>query len=419
MRNIESNSNHRLSSNDGVPQVRFILRAIAVYGTALLIGLCVVSFPASGVYLMRELDMSPTDYGAIFLPQLATTIIGALVGAFAVGRMPMRFILGCTLLCFLLAEFALVYSVHIASQHAIVILMLGTGIFGFGFGFGGGPINGMAGQLFPNKGNAAILSLHGFAGVGFTCAPFLFGFLIEIDAWSAGPVLLMAASGVLVACALIGRLSDGPRFAPGSSQLRGIFSDSYFKVAAAIVFVYSLAEGALANWIIPFLEKTQGFGGQSAALALSMFWGALTAGRLFAALFLANMSPSRILIGLSIILAVILPTILLASSLADFILIFTIAGFGCSACFPALVALSSRYQPEKVSVNAAILTGIMMAGTGIGAFGTGVLLQRISLDTLLASVAVLPLVILFILVSFNETEVKPGGVDKLTHPQSD
>jgi fucose permease len=373
----------------------------AVYGTALLIGLCVVSFPASGVYLMRVLGLSAAEYGTIFLPQLATTLAGAACGAALSGRLSNRLMLIGAIACFLLAETALLASTIVEPSVAIIALMLGTGIFGFGFGFGGGPINALAGHLFPQKANSAILALHGLAGVGFTSAPFLFGGLIEMEAWRSGPVLLIAVLVVLLVFSAFSRLPDDGNSPSSRVTWSSALGSPALRIAAAIVFLYALVEGMLANWMLPFLETERGFDGQAAALALSAFWGALTVGRLLTALFAANVAPTRVLIWLSLLLATSLILVQISQSLPTFIAVFALAGFGCSAFFPLLVGLSSDDRPETISLNASLLTGIMMAGTGIGAFGVGLISQKFPLQLVLTAAAVLPLAILALLTAWG------------------
>lgn len=369
----------------------------AVYGTALLIGLCVVSFPASGVYLMRVLGLSAAEYGTIFLPQLATTLTGAACGAALSGRLSNRVMLISAIICFLLAEAALIASTALDSSVALAALMFGTGIFGFGFGLGGGPINALAGHLFPQKANSAILALHGLAGIGFTSAPFLFGGLIEMEAWRWAPIALIAALTVLLILSTFSRLPDDARDSVSAVRWSDAVATPAFRIAAVIVFLYALAEGTLANWILPFLETERGYDGQAAALALSAFWAALTAGRLLTALFGANLAPARLLIWLSLLLSASLILVPIAQSLPTFIAVFALAGFGCSAFFPLLVGLSSHGRPEMISLNASLLTGIMMAGTGIGAFSVGAIAQQIPLQLVLTGAAVLPLAIMALL----------------------
>ena len=53
---------------------------LIVYAAALLQGMTLVSFPAVSAMLKQALSLSDADYGAIFLPQVALAIVGALAG---------------------------------------------------------------------------------------------------------------------------------------------------------------------------------------------------------------------------------------------------------------------------------------------------------------------------------------------------
>jgi len=53
---------------------------LIVYAGALLQGMTLVSFPAVSAMLKQTLTLSDADYGALFLPQVAFAIVGAIAG---------------------------------------------------------------------------------------------------------------------------------------------------------------------------------------------------------------------------------------------------------------------------------------------------------------------------------------------------
>ena len=59
---------------------RSVITAAPVYVAALFQGLTLVSFPASSDVLMQAHGFTHAQYGAIFLPQVAAAILGALGG---------------------------------------------------------------------------------------------------------------------------------------------------------------------------------------------------------------------------------------------------------------------------------------------------------------------------------------------------
>ena len=59
-----------------------------VYGAGLAQGIVLVTFPAASTVLTdpSEYDLSSTQYGTLFLPQVITAIAAALLGASLAGR---------------------------------------------------------------------------------------------------------------------------------------------------------------------------------------------------------------------------------------------------------------------------------------------------------------------------------------------
>lgn len=61
------------------------LALISVYLIAFLQGLTLVSFPASSAVLRQMHGFTDAQYGAIFLPQVALAVLGAVVGGTLAG----------------------------------------------------------------------------------------------------------------------------------------------------------------------------------------------------------------------------------------------------------------------------------------------------------------------------------------------
>ena len=127
--------------NTPLPASR-LLPAIAIYAGALLIGLSLVSFPASSDILRTKHGFSDLAYGSIYLPQLVAAILGAVGGGAAVGRYGLRVMYLISIACFALSQILLALSWFYAPSVALLVVMGATAFFGFGFGFGGGPLNG-------------------------------------------------------------------------------------------------------------------------------------------------------------------------------------------------------------------------------------------------------------------------------------
>lgn len=348
--------------------------SIAVYGGGLVIGLTLVSFPASSSALKQMHGFTDAQYGAIYLPQLVAAVIGAVGGGIATARLGLKRLWLVSLGAFVLAQAALAASSALPPGAALAAIMLGTAAFGFGFGFGGGPLNAYAVLLYPERSIAAITALHMCAGGGLTIGPALFGLLADSDHWLVGPIGLLVVTAVLLAISMVARFPDVP--AADHHPDRGLASPArsgFFWLCALVAMIYSVAEGTFSNWAIIYLHDERGLAGPQAALALTCFWAALTAGRLIASLLAARIPMTSFLIGLPLVMAaafVLLPTITGPTAAYAG---FALAGIGCSAFFPMLVAFTAERFPAAVSWIASMLTAAMMVGVGIGSYAVGAL----------------------------------------------
>jgi len=63
---------------------------LAVYLIAFLQGLTLVSFPASSAVLKQMHGFTDAQYGAIFLPQVAMAVLGAVAGGTLARRLGLR-----------------------------------------------------------------------------------------------------------------------------------------------------------------------------------------------------------------------------------------------------------------------------------------------------------------------------------------
>lgn len=378
------------------PSGRFAA-GLCVYLGGLVIGLTLVSFPASSLVLRTAHGFSNEQYGAIYIPQLATAVIGALLGGAMARRLSLKGMFLVALACFALAETLLSLSIFARPAPALTMIMVATGAFGFGFGFGGGPLNAFAALLFPQRQGAAVTALHMCAGAGLTIAPVYFAALAGRGAWIAGPGSLAAVGVLLFGIALSTRfpmpvaediVTDAP-----SARYPGL--SWFFWICALASLLYSVAEGTFSNWAIVFLTEERGLNAGSAALALTCFWASLTAGRLIATLIAARVRPVVFLLVLPLGMMASLMLLPRIASVSTAYLGFALAGLSCSAFFPMLVAFTAERSPTAISWIASMLTAAMMVGVGIGSYAVGALRGGMPIAALYGQAIVAPLLCLF------------------------
>jgi predicted MFS family arabinose efflux permease len=132
------------------------------------------------------------------------------------------------------------------------------------------------------------------------------------------------------------------------------------------------------NWSQQDMTTSLGASTTQAALALTAFWGMVTVGRLlFAAI--DRWLPGRTVFHLLPLVLVV--TFILTARLGDVspawgIVVFGLAGLGCSALLPLTISLGQGTLPQ---VSAAVAGGVIacyQVGYGIAAFGVGPLVDH-------------------------------------------
>jgi fucose permease len=368
--------------------------AVAVYGGGFVIGLTLVSFPASSAFMKATHGFTDAQYGAIYLPQLIAAIAGAVGGGWAAQRIGLKRMFVTALIAFAAAQALLALSADLSTSRALVAIMAGTACFGFGFGFGGGPLNAFAVLLFPRRSTSALTALHMCAGAGLTVAPFYFAALAGAGHWQAGPETLLAVTAALTMLTLTARFPAMPTEPTGRVAGPTPGRSGFFWTCAAISVLYSVAEGVFSNWAVIYVGDERGLPASTAAFALTAFWASITGGRLIASLLGARVTPGTILRALPVAMALVLLLLARLDSGPALIVGFAAAGLACSAFFPMLVAFAAGPFPARVSWIASMLTAAMMVGVGLGSYGIGALKGGGSIAGLYQVAIVAPLVAL-------------------------
>lgn len=368
------------------------LGVTAVYLAGLLQGLTLVSFPAGSTVLRQTLGLSDAQYGALFLPQVALAIAGALGGGWLAGRLGLRTLLMLALAGNALSQLALAGSL-MAGPAAYALLLAGTGALGLGFGLGGAPLNGYPPLLFPRHGNAALVGLHTLLGAGLALGPVAAGGFLDLGIWAGFPLSLAAACLALAGLVTVLALpAPAVAYEAGRPPLRA----PAFWLFAAIAVSYAFAEGTFSNWAVVYLHEARGLSPMTAGLALSVFWGALVAGRLLASVLVLHLPARSLWLGLPVLM---IGTFLLlphAAGPASGLALFALAGLACSAFFPLTIALAGERFPGQGAWVSSLLIAALMAGVGLGSFVIGPLREFLSFEQLYRLSALYPLLALLL-----------------------
>ena len=179
-------SSSQSSIGPGRPQV------LTVYAIGLFQGLSLVAFPAAATILTAPsgYDLSKSQYGVLFVPQVVMAIMASL----ALPTLSNRFQLKRVLLAGLIADtvaMALLAGSDPVKTDAVAfpMLLVATGALGLGFGLTLGSISTYAGAFMPDRRDVALTALNVLLGLGTALSPFLIALFTSIGQWWYLPLL--------------------------------------------------------------------------------------------------------------------------------------------------------------------------------------------------------------------------------------
>ncbi len=345
----------------------------AVFGAGVAQGIALVTFPAAGAIFTSPLHyaLTNTQYGALFIPQAILAIASSLAGPKLASRLGAKTVFLCGMTANLVSMALLIASQFIAGNHSLayLVLMVATSFMGLAFGLTVPVINTCAAAFFPKTADRALLTLNTLLGLGTALAPAFVAVFVGLGFWWGLPVLVAILCGGLLFFALPLAISAGPQADAKSSG--GV--PAIFPAFAAAAFLYGICETMNGNWASILMSNTIGNPATTASLALTIFWGTVTGGRLlFASIdrWVPESLAFRFLplvIALSFFLIPLLPEKSALPGLA----IFALAGLGCSAMLPLIISFGQKQMPAIAASVAGLLIAFYQLGYGVAAFGVG------------------------------------------------
>ncbi len=368
----------------------------AVYGAGLIQGVALVTFPAASSILTSptEYGLTSTAYGSLFLPQAIAAIAAALAGARLTRSLGIKRVFLAGLVGDLVSMTLLVVSQFTIGDGALpyLILLLATTALGIGFGLTVPALNNLAAAFFPAAADRAVLYLNALLGLGTALAPVLVAVFLGLGVWWGLPLLTaILLAGLLAVSAGLPLEIEPTVSAPTAWSQRPRLPPA-FRMFAAFALLYGIVETTSGNWSTLYMTGDLGASATLAALALTTFWAMVTIGRVvFAAIEkrVPETTTYRVLpfvAAAALLLAALLPS----GDASAGVLVFGLAGLGCSALLP----LTISFGQKDLAVVGAALSGLLIAcyqaGYGIAAFGFGPLQDQagVSLATIFALAAI-------------------------------
>jgi len=319
------------------------------------------------------------------------------LGAGLTSRMGAKRVFLLGLVANLAAMALLVCSKFVMGEHApaYALLLAATTCMGLGFGFTVPALNTFAAAFFPKKVDEAILGLNALLGLGTALAPVFIAVFLALGAWWALPVLVGALLLILLLISLPQRLDEGDQQQAAQTPAGKAKFPARFWVFATFALLYGVCETMNGNWASLYLLNHLGANAVLASVALALFWGMVTAGRvLFAAMekWLPESLVFRVLplvVGAAFVVCACLPK----TAVYPGLLAFALAGLGCSALLPLIISFGEKELTTIARSLAGGLTAFYQIGYGIAAFGVGPLQAHagLSLNVIYGGAAVVAL----------------------------
>jgi fucose permease len=267
----------------------------------------------------------------------------------------------------------LIVSNFLAGNHALayVLLLVGTGFVGASFGLTVPALNTLIAAFHPDRVNRSVLVLNALLGLGTVLAPVFVAVFVGLGFWWGLPLVSAALIVALLAASLHLSLRDTTQKA--SRAKRSAKIPTRLGLFAAFAVLYGICETMNGNWAQIDMTHEIGSSHTAASIALTTFWAMVTIGRIASALVTRWVPPGRTYRTLPFLLAaaLVLIAVMPHGATVSAIVVFGLAGLGCSALLPLTISFGEQQLVAiEASVSGAVIAFYQL-GYGIAAFGAG------------------------------------------------
>ena len=343
-------------------------------------GIVLVTFPAASTIFTSadQYDLSNTQYGFLFLPQVTTAITASLLGGYLSRRLGTKRVYLAGLGAGIISMLLLIISQFFESNTSVAfpLLLVATAFLGVGFGLTVPALNTLTAAFHADGVDSAVLVLNALLGLGTALAPVLVAIFVGLGFWWGLPVLsVLLLTGLLAISVSLPLRTETAQATKAPGIRTGV--PARFWLFAGFAVMYGICETVNGNWSQLDMTRELGATTTVAALALTAFWTMVTIGRIGVASIRRWVSVRASYHILPFVLAgtFVIISILPKGDTALGVLAFGLAGIGCSALLP----LTISFGEEQLTAIAAAMAGGVIAfyqlGYGIAAFGVGPLVD--------------------------------------------
>lgn len=343
-------------------------------------GIVLVTFPAASTIFTSTngYDLSNTQYGLLFLPQVATAITASLLGGYLSRRLGTKRVYLAGLGAGIVSMLLLIVSQFFESNTSVAfpLLLVATAFLGIGFGLTAPALNTLTAAFHPDSVDPAVLVLNALLGLGTALAPVLVAIFVGLGFWWGLPVLsALLVTGLFAISLSLPLRAETAESAKAPGMRAGV--PTRFWLFAGFAVLYGICETVNGNWSQLDMTRELGAPTTVAAIALTAFWTMVTIGRVGVAA-IKRWLPIHVtyhilpfLLAGTFVMIAILPK----GDTALGVLAFGLAGLGCSALLPLTISFGQEQLTAIAAATAGGVIAFYQLGYGIAAFGVGPLLD--------------------------------------------
>lgn len=334
---------------------------IKVYTGFLIIGACMALWGISIPYIKSRLNIDDLNLGTI----LMFLSIGAIIAMIITDKIIS--ILGCRR-TFLLSVTALIFMLllcHYAVNTTMLIILVT--IMGIGLGIADVTANIQAAYMEKIYEKKLMSGFHGMYSFGSFAGGILASFLLMNHLNFNKMIIIMTILlfilllAVFKGFAIHGSIDNA---APKSKIQKPALM---LLIVGFMCFTGYMIDGAMLDWTAVLLTEFKTFPKENSGIGFSIYFAAVTIGRLSGDYFSARFSSKRIILVSSIIAAAGIVMVLVCNSKLSIYAGFIITGLGAANIIPACISMVDAAK-GSMSFNAAIaaVTTIGYSGTLLG-----------------------------------------------------
>ena len=343
-----------------------VVATFACFVCFIVYGACQGSLGAALPSLAIKYNLTHSRSGLTFTCRGLGYLCGTVTAAFILHNKLDRVIGKAFLVCasVVLTGFA---TGIMASQPSIEIVLFLFFIQGFGFGGIDTIGNVFLPELWGDRVQPWMQALHACFGIGAVIGPAIVGGVGYVDAF----IIISILSGVPLLGMLLHhscRSSSNSTTNESDDNIEGANSEAPWYIRGLVTiffFIYVGVECGFGGWVPTFVLVTGTITSErDAAFVSSVFWSALTAGRIFAiplAFYFTTTSSLRFQLLLTLIGAILSCTIL-AQSYSSAFICSAVIGYGLSSIFPLGMMLLLEYKYPMTAVT----TSMFVIGSTFG-----------------------------------------------------